>query len=115
MKQGYLMGQSTIQGLECLRCGYSWIPRTAEPRQCPGCKSVRWDTPRGQSHTDTPVPVEKIIEFHRAESDKKYPTEQEKPLAPAFPESETTYFVPQKTEGLKVYAGSQSGKVQELK
>ena len=29
--------------LTCKRCGFVWVPRTARPRCCPGCKSHRWD------------------------------------------------------------------------
>jgi len=25
-------------GLRCEGCGYSWIPRVTEPRECPNCK-----------------------------------------------------------------------------
>lgn len=26
----------------CLRCGYSWIPKTANPRKCPDCHTQYW-------------------------------------------------------------------------
>ncbi len=29
--------------LTCLRCGYTWIPREEKPKQCPNCKSPKWD------------------------------------------------------------------------
>lgn len=31
--------------LECKRCGYKWIPRTGNPKQCPNprCRSTDWD------------------------------------------------------------------------
>lgn len=35
-----------IQKLKCLRCGYEWLPRTTEVRQCPKCKSAYWDVPK---------------------------------------------------------------------
>ena len=28
--------------MECKRCGYLWIPRVAEPKCCPACKSRLW-------------------------------------------------------------------------
>lgn len=29
---------------ECKRCGWKWIPRTANmPRECPNCKSYKWN------------------------------------------------------------------------
>ena len=34
------------QKLECLRCGYKWLPRIAEVRICPTCKSPYWDRKR---------------------------------------------------------------------
>ena len=39
----------TIMGFHCERCGHEWIPRgeyEGDPRQCPKCKSARWDSPR---------------------------------------------------------------------
>lgn len=32
-------------GKECLcnKCGYSWISRTEDPKECPECKSRDWD------------------------------------------------------------------------
>jgi Zn finger protein HypA/HybF involved in hydrogenase expression len=35
-----------VQSLECLKCGHRWIPRQSEVRQCPSCKSPRWDIKR---------------------------------------------------------------------
>lgn len=32
--------------IHCERCGWSWIPRQAEVRLCPRCKSAYFDTPR---------------------------------------------------------------------
>jgi len=34
--------------LTCLRCGYEWQPRLtkSKPRQCPFCKSMKWDVKR---------------------------------------------------------------------
>lgn len=33
--------------MKCLRCKYEWQPRTDDVRQCPKCKSVKWDVPKG--------------------------------------------------------------------
>lgn len=30
----------------CLRCGKIWVPLMEAPKQCPRCKSYRWDVPR---------------------------------------------------------------------
>lgn len=31
---------------KCLHCGYEWVGRSAGmPRQCPACKSPRWNRP----------------------------------------------------------------------
>ena len=27
----------------CLKCGHQWIPRIADVRMCPSCRSIRWD------------------------------------------------------------------------
>jgi len=29
----------------CLICGYSWEPRSENPRRCPKCQSRRWNKP----------------------------------------------------------------------
>ncbi len=31
----------------CRRCGYVWLSRIREPRQCPRCKSPAWDQRKG--------------------------------------------------------------------
>jgi hypothetical protein len=39
----------TVMGYRCERCLHEWIPRgeyDGDPRQCPKCKSARWDTPK---------------------------------------------------------------------
>lgn len=36
----------TILSLRCTRCGHNWIPRTANPKECPACKSPYWNRPR---------------------------------------------------------------------
>lgn len=32
-----------IPKLECKRCNHKWIPKIEDVRQCPKCKSARWD------------------------------------------------------------------------
>ena len=29
--------------LKCEKCGHKWIPKIEDVRQCPKCKSARWD------------------------------------------------------------------------
>lgn len=45
----------TVMGYKCARCGHEWIPRDSEqePRACPKCKSLHWNTPinRGAATT----------------------------------------------------------------
>lgn len=38
----------TLQKLRCCRCGHGWIPRKAEVRICPKCKSPYWDRSRSR-------------------------------------------------------------------
>jgi predicted Zn-ribbon and HTH transcriptional regulator len=35
-----------IPTLKCKRCGHAWIPRIADVRLCPKCKTARWDEPK---------------------------------------------------------------------
>jgi predicted Zn-ribbon and HTH transcriptional regulator len=40
-----------VEGFQCLRCGYKWVPRifkdsAEEPTICPKCKSPYWNKPR---------------------------------------------------------------------
>ena len=35
-----------VPKLTCLRCDHEWVPRTEDVRQCPSCKSARWDSAR---------------------------------------------------------------------
>lgn len=48
----------------CLRCGHDWDQRVAgRPRQCPNCKSPRWDTPRlGAESPQVKPPAKKRAE-----------------------------------------------------
>jgi len=32
--------------LECRKCGYAWVPRTARPVECPSCKSRNYGRPQ---------------------------------------------------------------------
>jgi len=46
----------TLPGYRCERCGHTWIARGSrngpkgkkgeKPKQCPGCKSAWWETPK---------------------------------------------------------------------
>ena len=48
------MGEITVKGFQCDRCGHQWVPREEDyPRVCPKCKSPYWDKPRkieGKKH-----------------------------------------------------------------
>ncbi len=37
------MKTKIVRILECLRCGYEWIPKVENPKQCPKCKRMDWD------------------------------------------------------------------------
>lgn len=43
------MAKVRVVTLTCLRCGHAWTPRTSDVRQCPRCKSARWDVARSSS------------------------------------------------------------------
>ena len=43
----------------CLRCGYQWFARVAQPSQCPHCHSALWNTPRAQKLKGKPAPTRK--------------------------------------------------------
>jgi len=32
----------------CQKCGYTWLPRKPDPKECPECKSRRYAQPRGE-------------------------------------------------------------------
>lgn len=38
-----IVGPGGMSG--CFRCAFVWTPRRANPRRCPRCKSLLWDTP----------------------------------------------------------------------
>ncbi len=29
--------------LTCGKCGYSWVPRKENPKECPACKNRNWN------------------------------------------------------------------------
>jgi ribosomal protein L40E len=35
--------------LICKRCNHRWLPRAADVRQCPKCKTARFDQPKEES------------------------------------------------------------------
>jgi len=34
--------EMSLNKLVCVKCGYKWIPRVSEPKECPQCKSRYW-------------------------------------------------------------------------
>ncbi len=34
------------QTIKCLRCNHTWVPRIQEVRECPKCKSSKFDIPK---------------------------------------------------------------------
>ena len=32
---------------KCNKCGYEWVARTENPKECPECKSRDWDKNKG--------------------------------------------------------------------
>jgi len=40
--------QVRILALDCLRCGHTWLPRKADVRLCPKCKSPFFDVEKEQ-------------------------------------------------------------------
>jgi uncharacterized OB-fold protein len=41
------MGEITLKGYQCERCGHKWVPREEEfPKVCPRCKSPYWNIAR---------------------------------------------------------------------
>jgi len=35
-----------VQPVMCLACYHVWLPKTADPKKCPGCQNYGWDKPR---------------------------------------------------------------------
>ncbi len=35
-----------LNKIKCQRCGYEWLPRKTEVRQCPKCKTAYWEIPK---------------------------------------------------------------------
>lgn len=42
----------TIMGYKCELCGHEWIPNDIEkePKTCPKCGSLKWNSPKAESH-----------------------------------------------------------------
>lgn len=49
--------RSPMSMITCLRCRYRWVPRVEEPRQCPACKSPRWNEPKREKQEHGMEPV----------------------------------------------------------
>ncbi len=37
---------------ECMKCGWSWVPRKFSPKSCPKCKQYDWDKVSEDKHVD---------------------------------------------------------------
>lgn len=44
---------------KCLRCGFEWLPRTANPVKCAGCGTPLWNQPYAQNLPGKPAPTRK--------------------------------------------------------
>ncbi len=44
---------------KCLRCGFEWLPRKANPVKCPHCQTILWNVPRAQQLPGKPAPTRK--------------------------------------------------------
>jgi hypothetical protein len=44
-----------VPTLHCERCGWQWVPRQAEVRMCPHCKSLYWNVPKEEK---PPLPAQ---------------------------------------------------------
>lgn len=48
-----------MKRLHCEKCGYEWLPRTEDVKECPKCKSRNWKKEEKQNVIiTTPVQVE---------------------------------------------------------
>ena len=52
-----------LRRLRCRRCEWEWVPRIADPAQCPKCKSAYWNQER------PPVSPENARPAARAQDD----------------------------------------------
>jgi Zn finger protein HypA/HybF involved in hydrogenase expression len=43
------MQKIVITKLQCQRCSHEWVPTKLDVRQCPKCKSARWDEKKGEA------------------------------------------------------------------
>ena len=46
---------------KCLKCGWSWYPRTPAPAMCPKCKRWDWTIPGEVKSRKSPKKVNKSI------------------------------------------------------
>lgn len=56
----------------CLRCGYTWIPRTEKPKACPSCQSRIWAKPRKKDCLFTDPELERKAEENQHEQRTQY-------------------------------------------
>ena len=49
MRAGVRVKKPERADVQCLRCDYQWTPRVQQPRECPYCKSTRWNEPRREA------------------------------------------------------------------
>jgi hypothetical protein len=56
--------------MQCLRCGYQWLNKKLEPKQCPHCKQYYYSKEKGWKFIEQPAEQETKEEF------KEEPKEQ---------------------------------------
>lgn len=55
------MTRIRIPSLKCRRCFHEWVPRQADVRLCPRCKSAAWNVPLGdRKPSKRAAPVEDL-------------------------------------------------------
>lgn len=80
----------------CKRCEYEWPSRIeGRPRQCPGCKSPRWDTEaRKPGGEGSKAPAEDLIKEALAKPKRGRPRGPATRAAPAVTEADRTKYEP---------------------
>ncbi len=40
--------KTPLKALKCKHCGYEWVPRKPNPKECPFCKNRAWEGGRNK-------------------------------------------------------------------
>ncbi len=88
IQAGAAMVNRVVTLAKCLRCGFEWMPRSANPVKCAKCRTPLWNVPYAVQKPGKPAPTRKGLPRGKPLSTGFDPRRQpRKPVKKAAPDS----------------------------